>query len=242
MYQIMLGQPKYIFCFRFLCKSEVLSSFSCKSEVLSSLLWKFEVLSFSISFFDYGNYQFCVRCRNRSCREGKNNNLFVRTILTSWWGKRRQDLGGGGALQGLLSNLSSPIFRLQQLPILCVLQESELQGRKKKNLFVRAIPTSWWGWRRQDLEGALSKASSRTYRRRFFGCGSYQFCARCRNRSCREGKKKNLFVRAIPTSWWGWRRQDLGGALSEASSRTCHLQIFDCGSYQFLCISSLCAH
>jgi hypothetical protein len=33
---------------------------------------------------------------------------------------------GGGALQGLLSNLSSPIFWLRQLPILCALQESEL--------------------------------------------------------------------------------------------------------------------
>jgi hypothetical protein len=40
MYRTMLGQPKYIFCSRFVCKS----------EVLSSLFWKFEVLSFSISF------------------------------------------------------------------------------------------------------------------------------------------------------------------------------------------------
>jgi hypothetical protein len=103
MYQIMLGQPKYIFCFRFLCKFEVLSSFSCKSEVLSSLLWKFEVLSFSISFFDYGS------CRNRSCREGKKKDSFcahdfhlvVRLAMSGF---------GGGALQGLLSNLSSPIF------------------------------------------------------------------------------------------------------------------------------------
>jgi hypothetical protein len=35
MYQTMLGQPKYIFCFGFLYKSEVLSSFFYKSEVLS---------------------------------------------------------------------------------------------------------------------------------------------------------------------------------------------------------------
>jgi hypothetical protein len=41
----------------------------------------------------------------------------------------------GGALQGLLLNLSLPIFLLQQLPILCVLQELELQGRKKKESF-----------------------------------------------------------------------------------------------------------
>jgi hypothetical protein len=40
MYRTMLGQPKYIFCSRFVCKSEVLSLF----------FWKFEVLSFSISF------------------------------------------------------------------------------------------------------------------------------------------------------------------------------------------------
>jgi lipid-A-disaccharide synthase-like uncharacterized protein len=50
MYRTILGQPKYIFCSRFVCKFEVLSSFSYKSEVLSSLFWKFEVLSFSISF------------------------------------------------------------------------------------------------------------------------------------------------------------------------------------------------
>jgi hypothetical protein len=120
----------------------------------------------------------------------------------------------------------SLIFLLRQLPILCALQESELQGRKRKESFcardshlVVTLATSGFG-------GALSKASSRTCRRRFFDWGSYQFCARCR-----EGKKKNLFVRTIPTSWWGWRRQDLGGALSEASSRICHLQIFYFGSY-----------
>jgi hypothetical protein len=82
-------------------------------------------------------------------------NLFVHAIPTSSWGWRRRDLGGG-ALRGLLSNLSSPIFWLQQLPILCALQESELQGRKKKNLFVRPIPTSWWGWRLRDLGGGRS--------------------------------------------------------------------------------------
>jgi hypothetical protein len=90
MYQIMLGQPKYIFCFRFLCKYEVLSSFSCKSEVLSSLLWKFEVLSFSISFFYYGSY------RNRSCREGekkesfcaRNSHLLVRLATSGFGGGR----------------------------------------------------------------------------------------------------------------------------------------------------------
>jgi hypothetical protein len=40
MYRKMLGQPKYIFSFGFVCKS----------EVLSSLFWKSDVLSFSFSF------------------------------------------------------------------------------------------------------------------------------------------------------------------------------------------------
>jgi hypothetical protein len=41
--------------------------------------------------------------------------------------------------------------------------------------------------------GALSKASSRTCRRRFFDYGSYQFCVCYRNQSCRR-KKKRIFL------------------------------------------------
>jgi hypothetical protein len=43
----MLGQPKYRFCFEFVCKSEVLSSLFCKSEVLSFSF------SFSFTLFEY---------------------------------------------------------------------------------------------------------------------------------------------------------------------------------------------
>jgi hypothetical protein len=68
---------------------------------------------------------------------------------------------------------------------------------KKKRIFLCArFPPCGEAGDVRIWEGVLSKASSRTCRRRFFDCGSYQFCARCR-----EGKKKNLFVHAIPTSW-----------------------------------------
>jgi hypothetical protein len=57
-------------------------------------------------------------------------------------------------------------------------------------------------------------------------------------------KKKNIFVRAIPTSWWGWRLQDLGGGRSlrpplelvvagfliAAATDSCALAVFVCNS------------
>jgi hypothetical protein len=46
MYQTMLGQPKYIFCFGLVYKSDVLSSLFCKSEILSFSF------SFSSTFFE----------------------------------------------------------------------------------------------------------------------------------------------------------------------------------------------
>jgi hypothetical protein len=83
----------------------------------------------------------------------------------------------------------------------------------KKNLFVRVIPTSSWGWQCRDLEGALSEASSRTCHCRFFDCGSYQFCARCKNRSYRKEEKiksfcvcdSHLMVRLATSGFGGGR-------------------------------------
>jgi hypothetical protein len=61
--------------------------------------------------------------------------------------------------------------------------------------------------------GPLSEASSRTCHCRFFDYGSYQFCARCRNRSCMEERKKEslLYARLPPRGEVGDFRISGGG-------------------------------
>jgi hypothetical protein len=72
---------------------------------------------------------------------------------------------GGGALRGLLSNLSSPLFGLRQGAIVCALQESEVQENKKNESFgardshlVVRLATSGFGG--GALRGLLSNLSS----------------------------------------------------------------------------------
>jgi hypothetical protein len=68
-------------------------------------------------------------------------------------------------------------------------------GKGKKRIFLCAQfpPRGEAGDVRIWGGGALSKASSRTCRRRFLDCGSYQFCVRCR-----EGKKRIFLCARFP--------------------------------------------
>ena len=70
----------------------------------------------------------------------------------------------------------------------------------KTNLFVLAIPTSWWGWWRRDLEGRSPRPPLELIIARILIATATNSMCTAKIRGVGK-KKKNLFVCAIPTSW-----------------------------------------